>query len=50
MNGKGNIALWAWDNTNKVPVRLQADENGFVKVDMSDINLDDLGDVKVPTP
>lgn len=42
--------LWGWDNTNKVWIPLQVDANGYVKVDMSNINLDDLANVSVAAP
>lgn len=42
--------LWGWDDTNKVWIPLQVDENGYVKVDMSNINLNDLADVSVAAP
>lgn len=42
--------LWGWDDTNKVWIPLQVDANGYVKVDMSNINLDDLADVSVAAP
>ena len=44
------VLLWGWDDTNKVWVKLQVDANGLVKVDMSAINLNDLGDVSVAAP
>ena len=37
--------LWGYDATNKVWIPLQVDANGYVKVDMSNINLNDLADV-----
>lgn len=39
------VLLRAWDATNKKWIRLQADENGRLKVDMSNINIGDLADV-----
>jgi len=45
-----NVLLWGRDDTNKVWIPLQVDASGYVKVDMSNINLDDLGDVDVPAP
>jgi len=42
--------LWGWDLANKVWIPLQVDANGYVKVDLSNINLDDLGDVSVAAP
>lgn len=42
--------LWGWDATNKVWIPLQVDANGLVKVDMSNINLNDLADVSVAGP
>lgn len=42
--------LWGWDATNKVWIPLQVDANGLVKVDLSNINLDDLADVSVAAP
>uniref|UniRef100_A0A6H2A2N2 Uncharacterized protein n=1 Tax=viral metagenome TaxID=1070528 RepID=A0A6H2A2N2_9ZZZZ len=44
------VLLWGWDDTNKVWVKLQVDADGLVKVDMSAINLNDLGDVSVAAP
>jgi len=43
-------SLWGWDDNAKKWVKLQVDENGFVKVDMSEINLNDLANVNAPTP
>jgi len=40
--------LWAWDGANWIKV--ECDINGYLKVDMSAINLDDLADVRVPAP
>lgn len=40
--------LWGWDATNKVWIPLQVDANGYIKVDMSNVNLDDLADVSFP--
>jgi len=42
--------LWGWDATNKVWIPLQVDANGYVKVDLSNVNLDDLADVSVASP
>lgn len=39
--------LWGWDDTNKKWVKLQVDSSGHLKVDMSNIDLGDLGDVDV---
>jgi len=47
--GAGKL-LWGWYPTDKVWLPLQVDANGKVKVDMSAINLNDLGDVNVPAP
>lgn len=44
------VLLWGYDATNKVWIPLQVDANGYVKVDLSNINLDDLADVSVATP
>jgi len=41
---------WGYDTTNKVWLPVQVDSAGRLKVDMSAINLDDLGDVSVATP
>jgi len=49
MDGAGK-KLWVYDKTNNVWVPLQSDANGIVKVDLSAVKLDDLGDVSVPTP
>jgi hypothetical protein len=49
MDGAGK-KLWVYDKANNVWVPLQSDANGIVKVDLSAVNLDDLGDVSVPTP
>jgi len=45
----GNL-LWGWYALGKKWVKLQADENGIVKVDLSAVKLGDLGDVNVPAP
>lgn len=42
--------LWGYDATNKKWIPLAVDANGYVKVDLSNINLDDLADVSVATP
>jgi len=42
--------LWGYDATNGVRVPLSVDANGYVKVDMSNINLNDLADVSVAAP
>lgn len=39
--------LWLWDDDNKVYVKAQCDENGYLKVDMSEIGLTDLADVTI---
>ena len=44
------VLLWGYDAANKVWIPLQVDANGLVKVDMSNINLDDLGNVNVLAP
>lgn len=44
------VFLWGWDSTNSKWVKLAVDANGLVKVDMSDIDLDDLNDVSVAAP
>jgi len=49
MDGAG-IKLWGYYPTDKTWVPLQVDADGKVKVDLSAVNLDDLGDVSVPTP
>jgi len=49
MDGAGK-KLWGYYPTDKTWVPLQVDADGKVKVDMSAVNLDDLGDVSVPTP
>ncbi len=41
------VLLWGYDLANKVWVPLQVDATGLVKVDMSEINLGDLGDVTI---
>lgn len=47
--GAGKL-LWGYHPATKTWIPLQVDANGYVKVDMSNINLDDLADVEVPTP
>lgn len=42
--------LWGYDATNKKWIPLAVDENGYVKVDLSNINLDDLANVSVASP
>ena len=42
--------LYGWDDTNRAWIPLLVDANGYVRVDMSNINLDDLADVRVPAP
>lgn len=49
MNGTGK-QLWAYDGVGKVWVPLAVDADGYVKVDMSAVNLDDIGNVNVPAP
>jgi hypothetical protein len=49
MDGAGK-KLWGYYPTTKTWVPLQVDADGKVKVDLSAVNLDDLGDVSVPTP
>lgn len=49
MAEEGTI-LWLRDETNKCYRKAQCDENGYLKLDMSSINLGDLGDVSVPSP
>ena len=44
------VLLWGYYPTTKQWIPLQVDADGYVKVDMSAINLDDLGDVNVPAP
>lgn len=44
------VLLWGYDNTNKVWIPLQVDTNGYVKVDLSNVNLNDLADVSVAAP
>lgn len=44
------VLLWGYDATNKKYIPLAVDANGYVKVDMSNINLDDLADTYLPTP
>jgi len=39
--------LWLWDDGNKCFVKAQCDANGYLLVDMSAINLGDLGDVTI---
>jgi len=47
--GAGKL-LWGYYPATKAWIPLQVDENGKVIVDMSAINLDDLGDVNAPAP
>lgn len=42
--------LWGYDSTNKVWIPLSVDANGYVKVDLSDVALNDLADVSVAAP
>jgi len=42
--------LWGYYLTDKKWIPLQVDENGLVKVDVGQVNLDDLGDVSVAAP
>lgn len=42
--------LHGWDNVNKEWVKLQVDANGYVKVDLSSINLNDLADLDAAAP
>lgn len=42
--------LWGWDSTNKVWVPLSVDANGRLKLDMTNISLNDLADVSVASP
>lgn len=42
--------LHGWDDTNKEWVKLQVDANGYVKVDLSSINLNDLADLDASAP
>jgi len=49
MDGAGK-KLWGYYPTDKTWVPLQVDADGKVKVDLSAVKLDDLGDVSVPTP
>lgn len=44
------VLLWGYDTTNNVWIPLQVDSTGRLKVDMSAINLNGLGDVSVPSP
>ena len=43
----GAKILWLWDDDNKVYVKAQCDENGYLKVDMSEIGIGDLSDVTI---
>ena len=49
MNGAG-VKLWGYDSTNKVWLPIEVDASGNLLVDLSGVNLDDLGDVSVATP
>ena len=49
MDGAGK-KLWGYYPTDKTWVPLQVDADGKVKVDLSAVNLDDLGDVSVASP
>lgn len=42
--------LWLWDSTNEVWVKAQCDASGYLKLDMSAVNLDDLADVVISSP
>lgn len=42
--------LHGWDSVNKEWVKLQVDANGYVKVDLSSINLNDLADLDASAP
>ena len=44
------VLLWGYDSTNKVWIPLQVDTNGYVKVDLSNVKLNDLADVSVASP
>jgi len=45
-----NIALWGWDAVNNVWVKLQVTAAGLVRVDLTAVSLNDLGDVNAPAP
>lgn len=49
MNGAGKL-LWGWDSTNEVWIPIEVDANGYLKVDLSSVNLDDLADLDVAAP
>lgn len=42
--------LYGWDAIGGEWVKLQVDVNGYVRVDLSAVNLNDLGDVNAPAP
>lgn len=42
--------LWAWDETNKVYRKVLVDDTGRLQIVSTVANLDDIGDVYVPTP
>ncbi|MBA7560748.1 hypothetical protein ES708_02379 [subsurface metagenome] len=44
------VLLWGFYPATKKWIPLQVDADGYVKVDMSAIKLNDLGDVNVPAP
>lgn len=47
MSGK---LVWGYDTTNGVWLPIAVDPSGRLKVDMSNIDLNDLADVQVPSP
>lgn len=46
----GGKLLYGWDSANAEWLPIRVDSTGKLNIDMSGINLGDLGDVNVPTP
>jgi len=44
------VFLWGWDSTSEKWIPVEVDASGNLKVDLSAVDLDDIGDVNVPTP
>lgn len=47
---KQSILLHGWDSVSEEWIPLKVDASGNVKVDLSEVNLGDLGDVNAPSP